>query len=557
MTLRHRLQHGVAATLLLCVAFAAAAQTPGKGAIASGNPLATQAGLEILEQGGNAFDAAVAVSAALAVVEPFGSGMGGGGFYLLHRASDGFETMLDAREKAPAAATPTMYLDAKGEPVPGASTDGPLAAGIPGEPAGWVWLASRYGRLPLAQSLAPAIRLAREGFPMYARLQKGLGFKREDFLRSPAATKVFLNKGAPPAIGEVLRQPDLARTLELLAAQGADGFYRGAFAKKLVDNVRRGGGIWTLEDLANYEVKERAPVVGTYHGARIVSAAPPSSGGIALIDALNILSGYDLAKVDSATRKHLIIEALRRAHRDRATLLGDPDFTPVPMAQLTSLDYAAGQRTAIRLDKAMPSALLPGVADDGSGNATTHFSVLDKDGNRVAATITLNLWFGTGWMAPGTGVLLNNQMDDFSLKPGVPNAYGLVGGDANAIAPGKRPLSSTTPTFVETDKSLMILGTPGGSRIIAMVLLGVLTRLDGGDAAAVAAAPRFQHQYLPDVVSFESQAFTEAERAALQKRGHQLQETRIGGDMQVVTWDYATGAVQAASDPRNTAVDPY
>jgi gamma-glutamyltranspeptidase/glutathione hydrolase len=523
-----------------------------KAAIASAYPLASQAGQEILAAGGNAFDAAVAVSAALAVVEPSSSGLGGGGFYLLHRQADGLETMLDAREKAPAAASRDMYLDKSGNAIDGASIDGPLAAGIPGEPAAFEYLARRYGKLPLKQSLQPAIRLAREGFPLYARLQGAIRYKRENLLRSPDAARIFLAAGgAVPELGAVIKQPDLADTLEAIANQGAKGFYEGRVAADLVAGVRAGGGIWTLRDLAAYRVIERKPLIGEYHGARIVSASPPSSGGVALLDALNILSGFDLHTVDSGTRKHLIIEAMRRAYRDRAIYLGDPDFVEMPLRQLMSLDYAAGQRSSVRADKAMPSNLLPGIESQPGGMQTTHFSILDADGNCVAATISINLFMGTGYMAPKTGVLLNNTMDDFSTKPGRPNEFGLVGAAANAIAPNKRSLSSMTPTFVETSKGLMIVGSPGGSYIISMVLLGTLNYLDGMDAAQVVQYSHYHHQYLPDEVDYEPGAFTDKEIKELQDMGHALKLSgRKWGNMQVITWDYATGKVQAASDPR-------
>jgi gamma-glutamyltranspeptidase/glutathione hydrolase len=523
-----------------------------KGAIASAFPLATEAGQEILGKGGNAFDAAIAVSAALAVVEPSSSGLGGGGFYLLHRQSDGLETMLDAREKAPGAATRDMYLDSAGNPIANASVDGPLSAAVPGEPAVFEDLARRFGKLPLKVSLQPAIRLARDGFPLYARLQGGIRYKREGLLRSADATKVFLTaNGDVPELGTVIKQPDLAATLETLAEQGAKGFYTGRIARALVDGVRAGGGIWTLQDLASYKVIERRPLVGDYAGARIVSASPPSSGGVAVVDSLNILSGFDLHAADSTTRKHLVIEAMRRAYRDRAVYLGDPDFVKIPLPQLVNVDYAAGQRSSIRLDKAMPSDLLPGIEAENQGLHTTHFSVLDADGNRVAATISINLFFGSGFMAPKTGVLLNDTMDDFSVKPGTPNAFGLVGNAANAIAPNKRSLSSMAPTFVETPKGLMIIGTPGGSYIISMVLLGTLDYLDGMNAAAIVRDPRYHHQYLPDVVEYEKGALSPSEIARLQAEGHVLKEgSRQWGNMQVITWDYATGKVEAASDPR-------
>jgi gamma-glutamyltranspeptidase / glutathione hydrolase len=523
-----------------------------KGAIASAYPLASEAGQEILAKGGNAFDAAVAVSAALAVVEPSSSGLGGGGFYLLHRQQDGFETMLDAREKAPGAASRDMYLDSAGNPIENASTSGSLAAGIPGEAAAFEYLAVKFGKLPLKESLQPAIRLARSGFPLYARLQGGLRFKREAILRSPDAAKVFLTAdGAVPELGFIIKQPDLANTFEAIAAQGAKGFYTGRVAEDLVRGVRATGGIWTLADLAAYKVIERKPLVGSYHGARIVSASPPSSGGIAVVDALNILSGYDLHGVDSVTHKHLVIEAMRRAYRDRAQYLGDPDFVSMPLRLLTSPDYAAGQRASIRTDKAMPSDMLPGIGSQPVGMQTTHFSVLDAAGNRVAGTISINLFFGTGYMPPKTGVLLNDTMDDFSIKPGTPNAFGLVGDAANAIAPNKRSLSSMAPSFVETPKGVMIIGTPGGSYIISMVLLGTLDYLDGMSAADVVKDPRYHHQYLPDVVDYEKGALSADEIARLQAMGHSLKESsRRWGNMEVITWDYATGKVEAASDPR-------
>jgi gamma-glutamyltranspeptidase/glutathione hydrolase len=530
---------------------------PGKAAIASAYPLASRAGYAALEQGGNAFDAAVAVAAALAVVEPNGSGLGGGGFFLLHRAADGLQVMVDARERAPAAATRDMYLDADGNPVPGASIDGPLAAGIPGEPAALEHLARQYGRLPLVVSLAPAIHLAREGFAVYPYLHDALAGKAADMRRSPDAARIFLVDGDAPPVGTLLRQPELAAVLETIAAEGAHGFYEGPLAGRLVAGVRAGGGIWTEADLAAYHVVERPPVVGHYRGARIVSAAPPSSGGIAVVTALNILSGYDLAAVDGVTRKHLVVEAMRRAHRDRAEYLGDPDFVDVPVERLTHPHYAAGQRASIRPDRATPSATLATPTGDApSGPATTHFSVIDAEGNRVAASITLNLWFGSGWVAPGTGLLLNNQMDDFSVKAGVPNAYQLVGASANEVAPGKRPLSSTTPTFVETEDGVMVAGSPGGGLIIGMVLLATLDRLDGKSAAEIVAAPRFHHQYLPDEILFESDALSEAERTALKRMGHALRESpQRYGNLQVVTWDYASGEIRAASDPRGAGAE--
>jgi gamma-glutamyltranspeptidase/glutathione hydrolase len=524
---------------------------PGHAAIASAYPLASEAGQQILAKGGNAFDAAVAVASALTVVESCCSGLGGGGFFLLRRASDGHEAMIDLREMAPGASTRDMFLDKDGNAVAGLSRDSALAAGIPGEPAGLVYLAKKYGKLPLSVSMAPAIKLARDGFPLYERMRGAVSFKKSAFLKTDDAARVFLDNGEVPAIGYVIKQPDLANTLELLANKGADGYYKGAFAKKLVAGVQQLGGNWTEADLANYKVVERQPVVGHYRGARIVSGSPPTSGGVALIDALNILEGFDLNKVDTATRTHLIVEAMRRVHRDRAVYLGDPDFVDVPVARLINSYYADGQRASIRMDKATPSASLPGVDSAPAGTQTTHFSVIDARGNMVAATLTLNFFFGSGLMVPGTGILLNNQMDDFSVKPGVPNGFQLIGAEANAIAPGKRPLSSSTPTFVEGPKGLMIIGSPGGSRIPGMVILGALGFLEGKTAQEIVSAPRVHHQFSPDVLEFEPGALTADERSQLEARGHVLKEgSRKWGNTQVVTWDYKTGKVEAASDPR-------
>jgi gamma-glutamyltranspeptidase/glutathione hydrolase len=404
----------------------------------------------------------------------------------------------------------------------------------------------------LKASLQPAIRLARDGFPLYARLQGAIRYKREQLAQSAETARIFLTAdGGVPEIGALIRQPDLANTLEAIADQGAKGFYAGAIAEAMVSGVRAAGGIWTLADLAAYKVVERKPLVGEYHGARIVSASPPSSGGIAVVDALNILSGYALASYDSAARKHLTVEAMRRAYRDRAVYLGDPDFVQVPLAQLTSADYAAGQRSSIRTDRATPSDLLPGVESEPEGLHTTHISILDSEGNMVAGTFSINLFFGSGYLPPKTGVLLNDTMDDFSIKPGTPNTFGLVGNSANAIAPNKRSLSSMAPTFVETPKGTMIIGTPGGSYIISMVLLGTIDYMNGMNAADIVKDARYHHQYLPDVIEYEKGALTEAEIARLSAMGHKLEESsRLWGNMEVITWDYASGKVEAASDPR-------
>jgi gamma-glutamyltranspeptidase/glutathione hydrolase len=547
---------GLLVVSLLCVAPAHAVTRakPSTAAIASAHPLATAAGQEVLDAGGNAFDAAVAVSAALAVVEPYASGLGGGAFWLLHVARGNRDVFVDAREVAPGAARPDMYLDAAGKAVPGLTLDGPLAAGIPGEAAGLAHIAARYGRLPLSRSLAPAIRLAEDGVPAHTRMMLGLRFRRSAAEKSPPFMAVFYPGGTIPAAGELIRQPDLAATLRRLAARGFDGFYRGATAEQLVAGVRAGGGIWSREDLAGYRVIEREPVRGAYRDATIISAPLPSAGGIGLVDMLNILAGFDLGKMDDATRKHVMIEAMRRVYRDRGIYLGDPAFSTPPVEQLLHPFYAAGQRASIRPDRATPSDVLPAVLPDGSeGSQTTHFSILDRQGNRVGGTLSINTWYGSAFMAPGTGVVLNNEMDDFTVQDGVANWFELVGSQANAIAPGKRMLSSMSPTFLESGRGVAIVGTPGGSRIITMVLLAALEWLDGADARAMVSLKRFHHQFYPDSVAYEDGAFTPDEIKGLEERGHKLDRNqRAFGNMNVVTWDYATGAVEAATDPRGT-----
>jgi len=543
-------------TLLLVLVVSAqcacATNTPGQAAIASADPMATAAGMEILEQGGNAFDAAVAVAAALGVVEPAASGLGGGGFFLLYVADDDKYLFVDAREQAPQRAGKDMYLDSLGQPVRRASTEGALAAGIPGEPAGLAYLADNFGTLPLTVTLAPAIRYAKEGFTLSKRAQVGLKFRKKNLLGDNAFSAVFYSGGDLPELGAVIKQPDLAATLERFAAGGFDGFYKGKTAKLLVDGVQQGGGIWTLADLADYRVIERTPVIAEFGDMRVVTAPPPSSGGVALTQIFNFLSGYPLESLDETQREHYLIEAMRRAYRDRAIYLGDPDYIDIPLAMLTSPDYMAGQRVSVRGDRATPSDALAGIAGDGSeGAQTTHFSILDKNGNRVAATITVNTWYGSGFIAPGTGVILNNEMDDFSIKPGVPNEFDLIGDEANAIAPGKRPLSSMTPSFLESESGIAIVGTPGGSRIITMVLLAALDWQNGASAVDMVSRKRFHHQYLPDVVNYEPGAFTDEELAELAAMGHKLApSSRPFGNMNVVTWDYDSGAVESATDPR-------
>ena len=522
---------------------------PNQSAVASAHPMATSAGLEIIKQGGNAFDAAIAVTATLAVVEPMGSGLGGGGFWLLHRASDGYQVMLDGREKAPAAATRDMYLDKDGSVIDGLSLNGALAAAIPGVPAALVHLATHYGKLPLRESLQPAIRAAEKGFSVYPRYQKLLKFRQSHL--NQAAKDIFLtDKNEVPAIGVKILQKDLAASLRRLAIGQRDGFYKGKTAEKLLSAVSKAGGIWTQDDLDNYRVVERAPVVGNYRGARIVSAALPSSGGIVLVEILNILSGFELDALSEVERKQKIIEAMRLAYKDRAEFLGDSDFIQVDQKYLVSMPYADKLRSGIT-NKATPSDFLS-KSPMPEGQDTSHFSIIDDKGNRVSATLSINYPFGSAMVAEGTGILLNDEMDDFSASPGVENGYGLIGSSANAIEAGKRPLSSMTPSFIEKNGDVLVIGTPGGSRIITMVLIAALDFLHGrGDLENWLAGGRFHHQYIPDVVQFEPGALSESEQSELSQLGYELKERQSTyGNMQAVLFRSGSGELKAASDPR-------
>jgi gamma-glutamyltranspeptidase/glutathione hydrolase len=554
--LRLRTRSGSAVALLLASLIVCLPAQAGQAAIASAHPLATAAGEEMLRRNGNAFDAAVAVAAALGVVEPYASGLGGGGFFLLHRAEDGRRVMLDARETAPGAATATMYVDAQGELAGRKSVDGALAAGIPGTPAGLAWLAEKYGRLPLSESLAPAIRLAREGFPADGRFVAAAGYRQALLRADPGAAGVFLDEGQVPKPGFVVRQPALAATLEALAKSGRDGFYRGEVARRMVAGVRAGGGIWTPQDLAGYAVIEREPQSFTYRGARITCTGLPSSGGLVLAQALQILERFPLAQLAPAERDHLVAEAWRRGYQDRARYLGDPAFS-APPPDLSTRAYADARAASVDQARATSSEVLDRAYPPlREGTNTTHFSIADAGGNLVAATLSINLPFGAGVMAGDTGVLLNNEMDDFTASATAANAYRLRGTSANFVAPGKRPLSSMTPTFVEDERGTLVLGTPGGSRIISMVMLGILAYVDtpAVDVERVVALPRFHHQYLPDRIEYEPGAFSAEWIAALQAKGHAVQEgRRRWGNMQAVFVERRTREATAHGDPRARA----
>ncbi|MCW8470088.1 gamma-glutamyltransferase [Fluoribacter gormanii] len=527
-------------------------------AIASANPLATNAGLEILASGGNAFDAAVAVSAVLAVVEPYHSGLGGGGFWLLHQENQHKNIFIDGRETAPLAAKKDMYLTPDGSVIPGLSLNGGLAAAIPGEPAALVYIAKNYGRLPLAKTLAPAIKIAQEGFLVDKQLSSFL--KNEDRLEQirkySATAKIFLNNGRPYLIGERLIQTDLANTLKRIAEKGKQGFYAGEVAERLVKGVNAAGGIWTLEDLAKYRIKVREPLIGAYHNMLIITAPPPSAGGIALLTMLNILSHYSLSSFSKVQWVHYLVESMRLAYWQRERFLGDPDFVTIPVEKLLSAENGKQLSTLIPPHKAIASSILQGQSKNQQEKKnritnTTHFSIIDAEGNRVSATLSINYIFGSSVVAEGTGVLLNDEMDDFSSKVGEENVFGIVGADQNAIAPGKRPLSSMTPTFLELPGRVAILGTPGGSRIPTMVLIASLVFHDAYGAISMVSAMRFHHQYLPDVIQIEPDALPPSIQEALKTMGYDL--TQLGrnyGDMQAITWDKQTNILTAASDPR-------
>lgn len=539
------------ALALLCALELHAAALPERIAVATAHPAATVAGQETLALGGNAFDAAVAISAALAVVEPYGSGLGGGGFFLLREAGESpTYRFLDARERAPLAAHADLYK-VDGEVHKQLSLNGALAAAIPGLPAALVQLAERFGRLPLRDSLAPAIRLARSGVSIDRVYRERAGWRLEAMRNDAETARLFLEKGDIPQEFNLLRQPELALTLEQLAAQGHQGFYGGKVAETLVQAVQAAGGIWSLNDLADYRIVERKPLrVQLDQGRELISAPPPSAGGIALGQSLLMLQQLPWQQVDAVQRTHLVVETLRRAYRDRG-LLGDPDFVNNPAAQLLAPGYLKQLASSIDPQHATPSDSLPPSRAWQEGDHTTHFTVLDTEGNAVAATLSVNLPFGAAFTVPGTGVLLNNEMDDFAADIQGSNAYGLSGSQANSIVAGKRPLSSMSPSFIESPEDFASFGTPGGSRIPSMVLLAMLEYLDQQPINRWPSVARYHHQFRPDLIEHEPDTFSAAQRAALNALGHQLKSTeRQYGNQQVLFWDKQDGHVEAASDPR-------
>ncbi|HEX3662498.1 MAG TPA: gamma-glutamyltransferase [Acidobacteriaceae bacterium] len=531
--------------------------------------LATDAGVAILKEGGNAVDSAVAVGFALAVVYPFAGNLGGGGFMLIHQHSPFIhghhgdrEIFLDYREKAPLAATPNMYLDASGNVIPDASIVGYRAIGVPGSVAGLVYAERNYGRLTLEKVMAPAIRLASDGFVLTEEEAKDL---HDPLLTQfPASRKIFQRDGDFYKSGDTFRQPELAQTLRRIAANPED-FYKGAMARQIAEAIQQGGGLITANDLARYTVKERKPIATTYRGFDVISAPPPSSGGITLAEILNILEGYNLTALHDRTapEMHLIIEAFRRAFMDRNQYLGDPDYVKMPVEQMISRPYAAAWRATINPDKATPSADLqrpagflpppPAMADVRHESMnTTHYSVVDSDGNAVAVTTTLNNGFGSGVTVPALGFLLNDEMDDFASKQGVPNMFGLIQGPANSIAPGKRPLSSMTPTIVlRKGKVILVDGSPGGATIISTVANILISVLDQDlNIQQAVDAPRFHQQYLPDVVMVEP-GFSPDTLSTLRSMGYTLKIGRHWGDGECIELDPYSGQLEGGQDHRH------
>ncbi len=499
-----------------------------KGMVVSAQHLATRVGVDILKAGGNAVDAAVGVGYALAVVYPAAGNLGGGGFMTI-RFADGRKTFLDFREKAPRAASQDMYLDKDGNVIKGLSTIGWLAVGVPGTVSGLEYARKKYGTMTRARLIEPAIELAEDGFILDQGDADMLGSATEDFRKFPASAAIFLDKGEPFVAGKRLVQRELSDTLRLIRRNGAEGFYGGKTASAIVKASRAGGGIIELEDLANYRTRELAPVECDYRDLHVISAPPPSSGGVALCEMLNILEAYPLSQLGwgSAQALHYEIEAMRRAYFDRNTLLGDPDFTKNPVEKLIDKSYAAKVRDSISADKASVSSDFAKEVAPHEGSNTTHFSIVDRAGNAVSVTYTLNDWFGAKVVATGTGVLMNNEMDDFTPNPGRINAYGLVQASANAIAPGKIPLSSMSPTIITRDgKPVLVLGTPGGRRIITTVLQTILNVVDFNmDVQEAVDAPRIHHQWLPDVTNAEPFALSPDTRKILEGMGYRFNDS--------------------------------
>lgn len=535
----------------------------GTGLAMTSNPLATAIGKKVLDSGGNAIDAAVAVGYALAVVHPAAGNIGGGGFAVIHLAN-GENTTLDFREKAPLQATKDMYLDKKGNVIPNASTIGYLAAGVPGTVKGMSAMLNKYGTKKLDELIQPAIDLAENGFALTDRQAQTMLEAKNDLAKFNSTKKYFLKKdGSTYKGGEVLVQKDLAKTLRLIQKEGEDAFYKGKIADMIVHDMQNNGGIITKEDLAQYNVVWRKPVIGTYRGYEIISMPPPSSGGPHIIQILNTLENTDMSKLGFGSSKsiHIMSEAMRQAYADRSVFMGDPDFVDVPLKQLLDKQYAKKIFANIKPNMATPSknikpglGIIPAVHAKNlkEGNHTTHYSIVDKWGNAVSVTYTINASYGSAAAVDGAGFLLNNEMDDFSIKPGVPNLYGLVGGDANAIEPNKRPLSSMSPTIILKDGQVfMVVGSPGGARIITTVLQVIVNVIDYKmDIAKAVESARFHMQWLPDEIRIEPYGMTKDVQDNLKKMGYKITELPDMGDVNAVIVDHKTGMIYGVNDPR-------
>jgi gamma-glutamyltranspeptidase/glutathione hydrolase len=531
-----------------------------KGMVVSAHPLGSEAGVAMLRKGGNAVDAAVATTFAISVVEPFSAGIGGGGFLLLHLPQTGEMKALDFRERAPLKATRNMYLDATGKVRPNVSVDGHLSVAVPGTVAGLYEIHRKYGKLSWQEVIAPAIKLADEGFIVSDRFVSRVEQRKDTLLKNPAARQIFTRNGAMFQGGDRLVQKDLAKTLQAIA-RDPQNFYTGNIARAIADDMAKNGGIITLEDLKSYKTTWREPVCGNFRKAKICSMPPPSSGGVHLLQILNIIGNTDLKSKGwhHPDTLHLMIEAMRIAYADRAVYLGDPDFVKVPVNALISPSYAANRRQEINMQRARQSSevkagareIIERFANSKESQDTTHLTVVDEQRNTVSLTFTVNYGFGSGVVVPGTGILLNDEMDDFAAAPGVPNVFGLVGGEANAIAPAKIPLSSMTPVIVtENGKLRMAAGSPGGSTIITTVLQVVLNVLEYGmDASSAVSAPRLHHQWLPDQSRMDKFGFDAATIEELRRRGHKIEEATPWGNANaiVVTPD---GFLEGAADAR-------
>ena len=538
----------------LCTFFASGAPArtlqSGNGLVVADSDLASQAGMEILRRGGNAVDAAIATALALSVVDQASSGLGGGGFMVIYRAKEKKAFALDFRETAPAASRRELYMK-DGQPVSAASLTGALAVAVPGEVAGLIEARKRFGSLPLPVLAAPAIKLAGAGFPLDPALRVAIERQQANMKRFADLGRIYMPRGELPKEGDLTRQPELAETLKAIAKNGAADFYSGWIGQAIVDTVRKNGGVMSAEDLKNYQPVWREPLVGTYRRHTVITMPPPSSGGVAILAMLNVLEGYLLERVkhNSPEYLQLLAEAMKHAFADRARFLGDPDFVHVPIRKLTAKEYAAWISGRISWDKTHPPSFYGYYNYHAEKGGTTHFSVIDRFGNAVACTQSVNTRFGSKLLVRAAGIVLNNEMDDFAIHPEVGNVYGLVGNEANSLKPGKRPLSSMSPTIVlRGDRPELVVGGAGGPRIITATLQTIVNVLDFGmPVASAVAAPRVHHQWLPDRLNVEPKIAAET-RAALAERGHVLREQTSLGVVQAITWEGAV--MNGAADPR-------